>query len=531
MVVSAHPLATQAGIDILRDGGNAIDAAIAVQLTLAVVHPRAGNIGGGGFMLYRSASGETVALDFREKAPKAAHRDMFLDTANNIIPGLSTEGHLATGVPGTVAGMEVYHKKYGSMSWEDLFQPAIQIAHNGHPLSSYEAVRLNGIQSILIRLNGDQIPFVNAHPWEEGDVIRHPLLAQTLQRISLNGAKEFYSGKTAEYIIREMQEGGGIITAEDLQNYRPVWRTPVSTDYRGYRIISMPPPSSGGIALIQLLEIVERYPLKKWGQRDLRTIHVMTEAERRVFADRAQYLGDDDFYNVPIDSLLDSTYLVLRMANFDALKGTRSQEIQAGKFALNIESYETTHLTVVDRMGNAVSLTTTLNLNYGSKVYVDSAGFFLNNEMDDFSVKPGAPNYYGLIGGEANAIAPEKRMLSSMTPTLVEKDDNLFMTLGAPGGSTIITSVFQVLINVIDFEMTASQAVSSLRFHHQWLPDEIIYEPGCFSDSLLTSLSQMGHPLREINTISNVEVIQRLPDGSYEGAADPREGSDARGKK
>ena len=529
MVVSAHPLATKAGIDILKQGGNAVDAAIAVELALAVVYPRAGNIGGGGFMVYRGADRETAALDFREKAPAAAHRDMYLDSLGNIIDGLSTEGRLAVGVPGTIAGLEAAHEKYGALPWKQLFRHAIRLAGKGHPLTSFEAERLNAYRNVIIQHNGDQIPFVSDSAWHEGDILIQPELAKTLERIALNGKEEFYTGKTATFIIEEMQDGNGIITAEDLKKYSPVWRTPVTTDYRGYEIISMPPPSSGGIALIQLLEIAERFPLRTWGYRDARSIHLMAEAERRVFADRANHLGDEDFYRVPSDTLLDPMYLVMRMADFDLERASKSEFVQAGNFALAIETFETTHLTVVDGMGNAVSMTTTLNTNYGSKVYVDGAGFFLNNEMDDFSAKPGVQNYFGLIGGEANAIASEKRMLSSMTPTIVTKNDEFLMTAGTPGGPTIITSVFQILLNVIDFDMTAGQAVSALRFHHQWLPDEISYEKGCFPDSLVMKLTLMGHRLREIEGIGLVEVIHRLPDGTFEGAADPREGSHAMG--
>ncbi|HLF65094.1 MAG TPA: gamma-glutamyltransferase [Saprospiraceae bacterium] len=529
MVVSAHPLATQAGIDILREGGNAVDAAIAVQLTLAVVYPRAGNIGGGGFIVYRSANGESTTLDFREKAPKFAHRDMYLDDRGDVIPGRSTDGHLASGVPGTVAGLVACHQKYGSLPWERLCQSAVHLARKGHPITHFEAERLNELRELFIKYNGDEIPFVSASAWEEGDILRQPELAQTLELIAHEGREGFYAGKTAEFILNEMQEGEGLITQADLDAYQPVWRKPITTDYRGYRLISMPPPSSGGIALAQLLEIVEGYPLNTWGHRDIRSIHLMIEAERRVYADRATYLGDADFYPVPKDTLLDASYLSARMRDFNPVMASKSESIQADRMELTIESYETTHFTIVDGKGNAVAVTTTLNGNYGSKVIVDGAGFFLNNEMDDFSVKPGVPNMFGLIGGEANAIEPEKRMLSSMTPTIVEKEGKLFMTLGTPGGSTIITSVFQVFLNVVEFNMSATEAIAEKRFHHQWLPDEISYEQGCFSDSLRSTLTGMDHVLKEITNIGLVEVIHVLPDGTYEGAADPREGSHAQG--
>lgn len=529
MIVSAHPLATKAGLDMLNDGGNAVDAAIAVHLALAVVYPRAGNIGGGGFMIYRSADGEYAALDYREKAPMAAHRDMFLDSSDNAIPGLSQDGPLAVGVPGTIAGLEEAHKKYGSLPWKKLFDPAIQLARKGHPITTFEAERLNLFRDSFIKFNGSEIPFVKDSVWYAGDLLIQRTLGETLKRIAVHGCDEFYRGETAVRIVDEMQQGGGIITPEDLASYRPVWRNPVVTEYKGYTVISMPPPSSGGIHLLQLLEITEQYPLRAWGPRNLRTIHLMAEAERRVFADRATHLGDTDFYPVPLDSLMASEYLQSRMADFSPDTVTPSVHVTAGDFELVIESYETTHFSVVDRDGNAVSMTTTLNTNFGSKVFVDGGGFFLNNQMDDFSIKPGVPNYYGLIGAEANAIAPGKRMLSAMTPTIVEKEGKFFMSAGSPGGPTIITSVFQVILNVIEFDMAASEAVAMKRFHHQWLPDEITYEEDCFSSTLSDSLKAKGHHLKEVKRIGSVEVIHRLPDGSYEGAADPRESSHASG--
>lgn len=529
MVVSVHPLATDAGVEILRAGGNAVDAAIAVHLALAVVYPRAGNLGGGGFMLYRAADGETAALDFREKAPLAAYRDMYLDSVGNVIDGLSTKGHLAAGVPGSIAGLHAAHERYGTMSWASLCAPSIRYARDGHRLTRFEAERFNTYRDAFLEYNAPDIPFVSQEVWHTGDRFVQAELSHTLSRIAEKGASEFYTGQTAGLIIAEMQRGGGIITRADLEQYRPVWRTPVMAEFRGYKMIGMPPPSSGGIAVAQLLKIATQHPLGAWGHRDMRTVHLMTEAERRVFADRATYLGDADFYHVPVDSLLEDAYLKSRMHDFNLLRATASESAAGSPIQLSLDVFETTHFTVVDKHGNAVAMTVTLNTNYGSCVYVHGGGFFLNNEMDDFSIKPGVPNFYGLIGAEANAIAPGKRMLSSMSPTIVEKDGKCFLTVGTPGGSSIITSVFQTILNVTEFGMTGSQAVAAPRFHHQWLPDEIIHEKGCFTTELEDNLRQMGHTLREVNAIGTVEMIVAWPDGRWEGAADPRESSHARG--
>ncbi len=527
MVVTAHPLATQAGVEILESGGNAVDAAIAIALTLAVVYPRAGNIGGGGFMMYRPVSGPPEALDFREKAPIGARRDMYLDTAGTVIPGLSTDGALSAGVPGTIAGLHAAHVRFGSLPWKRLFAFAIRAARDGHSLNSIEAARLNTFRNTFIQHNGAAIPFVCDSIWHEGDILRQPDLAKTLERIANEGWQEFYSGETARALVKTMQTHHGLITVEDLKSYRAVWRTPIITGYHGYRVILMPPPSSAGVAIGQLLAMVAHYPIHEWGPHDLRTVHLMAEAERRVFADRSKYLGDPEYYNVPVKALLDSSYLATRMEDFDPLHATKSDSIHPGQPNVNFEPHETTHFTVVDRFGNAVCVTTTLNTNYGSKVYVGGAGFFLNNEMDDFSMKPGEPNSYGLIGAEANAIAPGKRMLSSMAPTILEKDGKFFMTAGTPGGSTIITSVFQVILDVVDFGMSGSDAVATRKFHHQWLPDEIRYEDGCFSPEQIDSLRLMGYTLKEVDGIGAVEIIRALPNGRYEGAADLREADDA----
>lgn len=524
VVVSAHPLATEAGLEILKAGGNAVDASIAVQFALAVVYPRAGNIGGGGFMVYRGHDGSTSTLDYREKAPAAASRDMYLDDAGNVIPGLSTKGHLATGVPGTVAGLEAAHEKYGKLAFADLLAPAIGYAEQGYFLTEIEAERLNRYRSDIEAYNDTSCPFVTTPEdiWETGERIVQPDLAETLKRIAKKGAAGFYRGETADKMVAEVRSGDGILTLEDLAGYEAVWRDPITTEYKEYTLIAMPPPSSGGVALAQLLEMVEKYPIAQWGFQDTRTMHLMAEAERRVYADRAEHLGDTDFYPVPIDTLLDPEYIQYRMADFDTRVATTSTTVGAGNFALAMESFETTHLSIVDAEGNAISVTTTLNSNYGSKVMVDGAGFFLNNEMDDFSVKPGTPNQFGLIGAEANAVEPEKRMLSSMTPTIIEKNGEFYMSLGTPGGSTIITSVFQVFLNVAEFGMTASEAVQAKRFHHQWLPDQIMIEKGALSQERLAPLRSMGHEFREVTSIGMVEAILIQPDGTYEGAADTR---------
>lgn len=530
MVVSAHPLATQAGVEILEKGGNAVDASIAVQLALAVVYPRAGNLGGGGFMVYRDQKGEVITLDYREKAPSASDKDMYLDAEGNVIEGLSTAGHMASGIPGTVAGLVESHARFGSLEFKQLFEPAIRFASDGFALTDTEANRLNEYAPRIKQFNDASCPFVKDQgTWATGEMVKQPDLAKTLRAIASQGFTGFYSGDVADAIVAEIQSGGGIITHADLLNYRPIWRDPITTRYRGFDIYSMPPSSSGGVALAQLLELVEPYPIGSWGPDDVRTKHLMVEAERRVYADRAEYLGDMDHWNVPLDTLLDPEYLLYRMSDFSPDSATQSVSIQAGNFAIALESFETTHLTVVDADGNAVSVTTTLNSNYGSKVMVDGAGFFMNNEMDDFSIKPGVPNQFGLIGADANAIAPGKRMLSSMTPTIVSKDDELFITVGTPGGSTIITSVFQVILNMVDFDMTASEAVQRKRFHHQWLPDRIMYEQGALTTSDTTQLSQKGHDFRQVNYIGMVEVIHQLEDGRLEGAADNRGDDHAQG--
>lgn len=524
MIVAAHPLAVRAGHEVFAKGGNAVDAAIAVQFALAVVYPRAGNIGGGGFMVLRKPDGEADALDYREKAPLAGGRDMYLDSLGEVIPDLSRAGHLAAGVPGTVMGMYEAHKKYGRTErFGDLLKPAIRLAKRGFPISQAEAERLNTYQEDFRENSTLPNPFTEEKAWQEGDLLVQPELARTLERIREEGPAGFYRGETAKLLIEEMARGGGLITQADLDQYRAVWREPITGAYKNYRIISMPPPSSGGVALLQLLRILEPHELRAG---DPAAMHLMIEAMRRVYADRARYLGDPDFYPVPADSLLGKDYLAGRMADFSPEKATPSGQTQWGEVKVKMERFETTHTSVVDREGMAVSVTTTINDNYGNKVVVGGAGFFLNNEMDDFSVKPGVPNLYGLVGGEANAIEPGKRMLSSMTPAIVEKDGELFMLLGSPGGSTIITSNLQVILNVIEFGMELPDAVAAPRFHHQWLPDEVWVEEGRFDPAFLNILEQKGHSFVEKKRLGIVKAIQVLPDGRRVGVGDGRNPDD-----
>lgn len=521
MVVTAHPEATRVGVEILRRGGTAMDAAIAVQFALAVVYPGAGNIGGGGFMLVRKADGTTATLDFREKAPALATHDMFLDSAGNVIDKLSTRGHLAAGVPGVVAGMVQAYERYGTVPFADLVQPAVDLARNGFALTSMEAEKYNGIRADVERYSTTSPWIIKRAVWEKGDTVVIDDLARTLEHIRDNGRDGFYAGVTADSIVMEMQRGGGLISYEDLHDYKAVWREPVVGTFKGYKVISMAPPSSGGIALLQLLQSVESYPLSDDGWNLPRTVHIMTEAERRVYADRAAHLGDPDFYTVPQKELLRPDYNRQRMSDVSLDRATPSTSIQAGTIPPQ-ESEETTHFSIVDQWGNAVSVTTTLNSSFGSTVIVGGAGFLLNNEMDDFSVKPGVPNLYGLVGGEANAVQPKKRMLSSMTPTIVEKDRQLFMVVGTPGGSTIMTSVFQTILNVTEHGMTMQEAVNAKKFHHQWLPDILFYEEGAFTRETIDALQAMGHKVQQREPIGRVEAILVRENGLLEGAADPR---------
>ena len=519
MVVTAHHLATEVGVQVLRDGGNAIDAAVAVHHALAVVLPWAGNIGGGGFMVIRMADGTVHTLDFRETAPAAATHDMYLDERGTVITNLSLLGHKAAGVPGAIAGMFAAHDSLGSLPMARLIQPAIDLAQNGFALTAREAMELNLVLADMQRVNTRPSVYMSRERWNTGDTLSLPELATTLSRIHDHGRDGFYAGETAALIIAEMQRGGGLITLEDLKAYSAVWRTAVQGRYRGCTVYGMAPPSSGGIALIQLLEAMEPMDVRQAGVLQPATIHRMVEAERRVYADRATHLGDPDFFRVPAAALIDSLYMRVRMAHFDPRHATSSTTIAAG---VPTETEHTTHFSIVDAAGNAVSCTTTLNDSYGSKVVVGGAGFLLNNEMDDFSAAPGTPNSYGLIGGEANAIAPGKRMLSSMTPTIITRDGKLLMVVGTPGGSTIITSVFQVVLDVLDHDMTMQEAVATPRFHHQWLPDSIQVEAGAIATDDSLALTRMGHAFKIRAPIGRVDAILVLPDGRLEGGADPR---------
>ena len=521
MVVTVHPLSSKVGVNTLKQGGNAVDAAIATQFALAVVCPRAGNLGGGGFMVIRMANGETASIDYREKAPAAATRDMYLDENDEVIPKLSTHGAMAVGVPGTVAGMEALHEKYGTLEWKELIQPAIDLARDGFPILEKDAERFNEKKAEFVEYNRHPTQFVKFWKWRQGDMLTQPDLAKSLERIRDKGKAGFYEGETADLLVDEIKYGGGIISKADLKNYAPVWRKPLEKDFKGHTVISMPPASSGGIALLQMLEMSERLPLKEWGFHQPKTVHAMVEIMRRAFADRAEFLGDADHYHVPIEQLLDSAYLVEKIADFDETKTLGSDSVAAGDFPL-IETLETTHSSFIDEDGNAVSCTTTINSSFGSKVVVKGAGFFLNNEMDDFSSKPGIPNLYGLVGAEANSIQPEKRMLSSMTPTIVLKNNKPYLVVGAPGGSAIISAVYQSIMNVIEFDMSMEDAVAAPRFHHQWLPDEIWMEEGKFPKSLVKSLEEMGHKITTKKTLAQLKNILVEPDGKLTGVGDPR---------
>lgn len=521
MVVTAHPIASRVGQMVLRNGGNAVDAAVAVHFVLAVVYPNAGNIGGGGFLLWRSAKGEKATLDFREVSSDSAQHDMYLDSAANPIPDLSLAGHLAAGVPGSVDGMVQAHRKYGSIKWKDLLQPAVELARKGFPLTKKGAQELNDFRQQFEKWNPSGCAFVRKKAWREGDTLMQPELAQTLERIRDKGRDGFYSGETAERIVQEMKRGKGIISLHDLEIYHARWRTPLSGNYGDYTVTSMPPPSSGGVALLQLLGMWQLKKNDSCRFHSAAAVHLMTECERRVYADRSKWLGDPDAVQLPVKGLLNPAYLQQRTATIRLDSCTPSSNVRPGP-ARHFESEETTHYSIVDAKGNAVAVTTTLNASFGCKTVVKGAGFLLNNEMDDFSIKPGVPNFYGLVGSEFNAIAPRKRMLSSMTPTILEKKGKLFMVLGTPGGGTIITSVFQTILNVVDFGMAMQQAVNAKRFHHQWLPDVISLEEDALPTPVVQTLTRMGHSFKQREPIGRVDAILILPNGNIEGAADPR---------
>ncbi len=519
VVVSAHPLASKVGVAILKGGGNAVDAAIATQFALAVVYPNAGNLGGGGFLVAHLANGENVTLDYRETAPAAAHRDMYLDAQGAVIQNKSLRSPSSSGVPGTVAGI-FESMKYARLPLKTLIQPAIELAEKGFVLTQREAASLNGLQEELRKYNTVMPVFVKATPWITGDTLKQTDLANTLKRIRDGGAAGFYEGETARLIVEEMKRGNGYVGSDDLKNYKAKWRTPHSFPYKGYTIVSMPMPSSGGVLLHQMLKMVENQPLPSYGFLSPQAVQLMTEVERLAFADRGKYMGDADFYAVPVATLTSPEYLQKRMSDYTAGKAGNSIDIQPGNAPIK-ESEETTHLSVIDNKGNAVSVTTTLNDSYGSKTVVGGAGFLLNDEMDDFSIKPGVPNMYGAIGGEANAIAPGKRMLSSMTPTLVLQGGKPFLVIGTPGGTTIPTSVYQTVVNIIDFGLTTTEAVNGPKFHHQWQPDELMIEKS-FPYPTRLALEKMGYKLVERGAIGRTEVIRVLPNGRFEGVADNR---------
>ncbi len=525
MVVSAREEASKIGSEIMKKGGNAFDAMVATEMALVVAYPFAGNLGGGGFMVYRKADGETGGLDYREKAPLSAHKDMYLDSLGNVIPGMSTVGATAVGVPGTVAGIIAVHKKFGSLPLEEIMAPVIALAERGVVVTENQEKRLAGSRDKFIEVNGDSTKFATV--FKTNDTIKYPALANTFRSIAKNGRDGFYKGEVAQKLAAFIQEKGGFITEEDLEKYEAVWRDPIVFNYKDIKIISMSPPSSGGVTMNEIFKMMEPYDVSEFGHNSTKTIQLFTEASRRAYADRNYFLGDPDFVKIPYDVLLSDAYLKERMESFSFDKATKSSDVEHGNIEI-VESMETTHYSIVDAEGNAVSVTTTLNGAYGSKLYSDELGFFLNNEMDDFSAKAGVPNMFGLIGAEANSIAAEKRMLSSMTPTIVERDGKLWMVVGTPGGSTIITAVAQTILNSYEFNLSMQDAVNAPRFHHQWLPDMIIFEPEGFSSELTDELKSKGYIINEERTpiIGKVDAIRVLENGKLEGGADKR-GDDA----
>jgi gamma-glutamyltranspeptidase / glutathione hydrolase len=523
-VVSAHPLASKVGVSVMKNGGNAFDAAIATQLALAVVYPGAGNLGGGGFLVAHRINGEKIALDFREKAPAAAQRDMYLDKDGSVIKDLSVNGHLSSGVPGTVAGI-FQTLPYAKLSINQLIEPSIELAEKGFVITAREASSLNGLASDFKKYSTTRTAFQKDQPWKEGDTLVQKDLANTLRRIRDKGHKGFYEGETAGLIVEEMKRGGGIISLDDLKNYEAKFRVPHSFSYRGHSIVSMPLPSSGGILLNQMFKMIEPYNIRAMGFHTPEAVQLMIEAERRAYADRSKFMGDADFYAAPVDSITSQQYLRQRMADFIPGKAGNSKQTTPG-FVKGSE--ETTHISIMDAWGNAVAVTTTLNNGYGSKTVVGGAGFIMNDEMDDFSIKPGVPNIYGALGGKANAIEPGKRMLSAMSPTIVLKDGKPLLIVGTPGGTTIPTSVFQTIINIVDFDLSTNDAVNKPKFHHQWLPDVVDVERS-FPANLISSLEKMGYVIKPRSAIGRTEVIKILNNGKLEAVADKRGDDSAEG--
>ncbi len=516
VVVSANEIASEVGVDIMKRGGNAVDAIVGTAFALAVVYPQAGNIGGGGFMVAKLSDGREVSVDFRETAPSTAYRDMYLDSNGNVIPDLSTDGHLASGVPGSVDGLLHILEKYGTMKRADVMSYAVNLAENGFSINAELASALNSYGGEFGNYAGSKEIF--GRKFSEGDLLVQKDLANTLRLISEKGRDGFYAGETADRIVVEMKRGGGIISNEDLANYRCVDRNPIKGKYKGYDVITMGSPSSGGMCLIYLLNILDSYDLKFLGFGSSRYINLLAEAMKVVYADRSEYMGDPDFYKVPLKDLISKEYAAERMRNFEF--GKTRREITPGK--INRESSQTTHISAADSKGNLVSLTTTLNDIFGSRVVVQGAGFLLNNEMDDFSVKPGEPNIFGLIGNEANAIAPGKRMLSSMTPVVMMKDGKPFLVIGSPGGGKIITSVLQSIINIIDFGMPLNEAIDAPRIHHQWLPDYIQAERNSLSEGVIDELKTIGYEIKTVNSFGRVEGIIFDTDGVMTGYSDRR---------
>ena len=526
-VASSKEEASQIGIDILKKGGNAIDAAVSVAFALAVTHPSAGNIGGGGFMVIRLANGTVTTIDFREKAPLLSTKDMFLDENGDVIQNKSRYTSWASGVPGTVDGLGYAHDKYGSMPWDLLLYPAINLAKYGFNLDYHNILLFNSDRYKYLLSNDSESKkiFVKSHNYNIDEVFVQNDLANTLLRIAKYGYREFYEGITADHIVACMKRTNGLISYNDLRNYKSIEREAISFNYKGYKVHSMPPPSSGGITLPNILNQFEHVNIEKVDPKDSKFIHLLVEIEKRAYADRAEFLGDTDFIDVPINNLISKKYAYDRFLTISPELATPSRELNHGSINIQEESEETTHFSIVDKFGNAVSLTTTINSWFGNGITVDNAGFLLNNEMDDFSIKPGFPNLYGLVGNEANSISPGKRMLSSMTPTIIENEQgDLYMVLGSPGGSTIITTVVQILIDTIDFNMPLKEAVETKRFHHQWLPDKIQIERNSFSPALIETLVKMNHTIYKRSTIGEVNCIKIDENGIKYACSDSRRG-------